>query len=172
VKRVDVNRFQRYDYVKSLEAACDLFLIVHMPRNPFWNVATLLEETIWRTRTSWRFPFLSHPVGSEEAELAWLSAEEKHRLTLDDLVRQWIKNGQIPLMSEEQMYWFQRRFVAAYEFLYQFAPENQLSIFPFPEIEQSDLLHWMLIDWWAGVGVHEAIFSTVEPDYGTRHAQN
>jgi hypothetical protein len=140
--------------------------------NPFWKLAVLLEETIWSTRTHWRFPFLSYPAGSDQAEHAWLAAETKHRIALDDFVRQWIATRKIPPMTDEQMFWFQKRFVAAYEFLYQFAPEGQPSIFTFPDVPTEDLLRWMLIDWWVAVGAYEAMFSIVEPDYGTRHTQN
>lgn len=140
--------------------------------NPFWKLALLLEETIWPTRTHYRFPFVSYPAGSDRAEHEWLAAETKHRIALDGFVRHWISTRQIPPMSDEHMFWFQKRFQTAWEFLYQFSTEREPSIFQFPDMPVDDLLRWMLIDWWVTVGAYEAMPTTSEPDYGTGHKQN
>ncbi len=129
-----------------------------------------LVQGTWAT--DWAFPFHLYSPQTNHYEKAWLAAELACRHRVDDLVRQWLKTLRLPQMTPEELYWFQLRFRAAARLLGMVVLDNGTSIFSTGNHTLEDVQMWTLIEWWASVGNHEAMFGIVEKDFGQQTQSN
>ena len=122
-----------------------------------------------RTQSKKQIPHGSSPIDStlpiEQARSKWLHAAIRCREPVADLVREWIRTGQVPYDDFEQYrVMLDARFDAAHRFVHQFvvvqraspeAPPRDVCIFPFPDMPPSEVLSFLLLDWWLCIGTQE-----------------
>jgi hypothetical protein len=135
-----------------------------MPVDPHDNDADLwlnLKSRVGQARDSlvpllsWRFPVHSL-MNQEAAEDYWIQRVLHYRVPVDDAIETWITSGSVSEPEDHLRFFLCARFDVAHNLLtyLTFVKDGTwTTMFPFPDENPSEVLRFLLKDWWYGVGM-------------------
>lgn len=119
------------------------------------------HETEGSTFRGSRGPSLRH-----QDRVAFARAQEApHVARVEQAIDQWLATERWPRLSPEEMYHANLRFGAVLLFLSGVlvsTADDSTTIFPFPEMAQSEVARWLLVRWWHQHG-HEHLQALGDP---------
>ena len=108
----------------------------------------------------------SSPLRRHQDRVAFARAQEApHAARIEAAIDRWLATERWPHLSPEETYHTNLRFGAVLLFLtgvFVSTAGDSTTIFPFPEMSQSEVARWMLIDWWRAHG-HGLLCSLADP---------
>jgi hypothetical protein len=104
---------------------------------------------------TWYFPI--HPETDRNvAQHQWIERVLHYRVPIDDSIEAWIKTGSVTEPEDHLRFFLCARFDAAHDLLtyLTFVKDGEwATIFPFPAQQPSEVLRFLLKDWWYGMGM-------------------